>query len=456
MRSAIFQSASYAEQADAHRNLAAALATRPERRAWHLAQSVWHPDEGIAAMLEAVGADAYRRSADHAAAAALERAAELSPDPRDACRRLNRAADYASHADQRTWMVRLAQRALAAGREAGMGDAELVEPQRYIAWGRVYLGADASLVPDLLATLRTSSLEATFHTAAVAGLAATAAYYAPVPGQLAELRTILGRLPDPIAQPGAWDEPKSAGAMLTYARYAVSPFLPRPEPLPDRGLFDLADVEYDQPQGLSMFAAAAYLLDQPELAAATMALMFAERAAAHQKNMTDPTLFNAIASNNEMWGRWDEAVDQVDEVIELATERGERFNLAFGHITAGILAVRQGRTEQARRHARAADQAADGVSRSVPARTRHLHGLISLTEGDYQTAYTLLRAVLLTDERTPAHFHRRRADQPADRRPAQHLAQDSRHSPVPGIRAARAHQPRAAARPGPRRYDTAG
>jgi DNA-binding CsgD family transcriptional regulator len=67
--------------------------------------------------------------------------------------------------------------------------------------------------------------------------------------------------------------------------------------------------------------------------------------------------------------------------------------------------VRQGRTEQARRHARAADRAADGFSRSVPARTRHLHGLISLTEGDYQTAYTLLRSTLLTDERVPAHFH---------------------------------------------------
>jgi DNA-binding CsgD family transcriptional regulator len=405
MRSAVFQSASYADQSDAHRNLAAALASRPERRAWHLAQSVWHPDEDIAGMLEAVGADAYRRCAFHAAAAALERAAELSPRPRDACRRFIRAADYASHGDQRTWMLRLAQRALTAGREAGLGDAELGEAQRFIARGKVYLGADASLVPDLIATVRTSSPETAFHTAAIAGLAATAAYYAPVPGQLAELRTILDRLTDPVAQPEAWDEPKSAGAMLTYARYAVSPFLPRPDPLPDRGIFDLAEVEYDQPQGLSMFGAVAYLLDQPELAARAMALVFAERSATHQKNPTDPTLFNAIASNNEMWGRWDEAVDQADDVIELATERGERFNLAFGHITAGILAVRQGRTEQARRHARAADQAADGVSRSVPTRTRHLYGLISLTEGDYQTAYTLLRAVLLTDERTPAHFH---------------------------------------------------
>jgi DNA-binding CsgD family transcriptional regulator len=193
--------------------------------------------------------------------------------------------------------------------------------------------------------------------------------------------------------------------MLAYARYAISPFLPRPEPLPDRGIFDLADVEYDQPQGLSMFGATAYLLDQPELAARAMTLVFAERSPSYQKSPADPTLFNAIASNNEMWGRWDEAVSQANEVIELATVRGERFNLAFGHITAGILAVRQGRVAQARRHARAADQAADGASSSVPARTRHLHGLISLTEGDYQTAYTLLRAVLLTDERTPAHFH---------------------------------------------------
>jgi DNA-binding CsgD family transcriptional regulator len=70
-----------------------------------------------------------------------------------------------------------------------------------------------------------------------------------------------------------------------------------------------------------------------------------------------------------------------------------------------MLAAQRGRTEQARRHVRAADRAGDGVSRSVQTRTRHLLGLISLTEGDYESAYTLLRSTLLTEERLPAHYH---------------------------------------------------
>ena len=400
MRSAVFQAASYAEQADAHRMLAAALLTRPERRAWHLAQSVWHPDEDIAAMLEAAARAVAARGGPHAAASAWERAAELSPHPRDACRRLTRAAWEADAADQRLWSLGLAERAVATGSEAGVAAEDLVEAQRLTAKGKVYLGADANLVGDLLGALRTSPMETRFHTAALVAVAATAAYYAPVPEQLAELRAAIGQLPDPFVRPEAWDEPKSADGMLSYVRSAISPFLPGREPLAEHGILDRECVEFNRETGRSMFGAAAYLLDQPELAAQVL-----EELRRRQPDTVNPTFFALVASNDEMWGRWDEAAERADSVIESATQFGERFNIGFGHITAGMLAVRQGRTEQARRHARAADAAGDGVSRSIPTRTRHLHGLISLTEGDYQTAYTLLRSTLRTDERVPLHFH---------------------------------------------------
>lgn len=161
MRSAVFQSATYIEQADAHRNLAAALTAYPARRAWHLAQSAWHPDEEVAALLEATARE-IRGRASHAAAAAFERAAELSPDPRDACRRLTATGEAAGGADERVWMLRLAERAAAVGTEAGVPAEELAEARQWIAYGKLYIGVDANLVRDLLATLRTSMPETRF------------------------------------------------------------------------------------------------------------------------------------------------------------------------------------------------------------------------------------------------------------------------------------------------------
>ena len=88
VRSAIYHSAPFAQRAAAHRELASALHDQPDRRAWHLAAAALHPDEHVASLLEATAAQAQRRGGAAAAALALERAAELSPDPEDQARRL--------------------------------------------------------------------------------------------------------------------------------------------------------------------------------------------------------------------------------------------------------------------------------------------------------------------------------------------------------------------------------
>jgi DNA-binding CsgD family transcriptional regulator len=67
----------------------------PERRLWHRAGAAVGFDEEIAAALEAQASDAQRRGAVGVAAAALERAAALSSDPRKKGRRLVRAAGVA-------------------------------------------------------------------------------------------------------------------------------------------------------------------------------------------------------------------------------------------------------------------------------------------------------------------------------------------------------------------------
>ena len=95
IRSAAYYQASPAERRAAH----AALADREEadRRAWHLARAASWPDERAAAELERSAARTLRRSGYGAAAAAFERAAELSPADADQARRLAAAADAAWH-----------------------------------------------------------------------------------------------------------------------------------------------------------------------------------------------------------------------------------------------------------------------------------------------------------------------------------------------------------------------
>jgi DNA-binding CsgD family transcriptional regulator len=88
-RSAAYQSASAEERREVHAALAEATdaALDPDRRAWHRAQSAEGSDEDIAAELERSADRAQARGGLAAAAAFLERATMLTPDPAQRTRR---------------------------------------------------------------------------------------------------------------------------------------------------------------------------------------------------------------------------------------------------------------------------------------------------------------------------------------------------------------------------------
>ena len=83
IRSAVYQTATFAERQEVHRALAAALdgAAQSSRRTWHRAAAAVPPAEDVADELEKVADEARARSGHGVAAVALRRAAALTANP---------------------------------------------------------------------------------------------------------------------------------------------------------------------------------------------------------------------------------------------------------------------------------------------------------------------------------------------------------------------------------------
>jgi DNA-binding CsgD family transcriptional regulator len=111
VRSAVYRAATFSSRRAVHRALAVALGAHADRRAWHVAAAALGPDEPAAAGLERSATEAALRSGHATAAAALERAAELSGDEVARGRRLIAAAEQSWLAGRHDRMTALLDRA---------------------------------------------------------------------------------------------------------------------------------------------------------------------------------------------------------------------------------------------------------------------------------------------------------------------------------------------------------
>jgi DNA-binding NarL/FixJ family response regulator len=110
IRSTAYGAAPMSARATVHRALANAT-TDPTRAAWHRAEATFAPDERVAADLERAAERTRARGAAAEAAAALRRAAALSPDAKNRLRRLTVAADIARSAGLTTSAISILEEA---------------------------------------------------------------------------------------------------------------------------------------------------------------------------------------------------------------------------------------------------------------------------------------------------------------------------------------------------------
>jgi DNA-binding CsgD family transcriptional regulator len=154
VRSAVYRSADLTERREVHRALAEVTDPEidPDRRAWHRAHAAATPDEEVAAELERSAARAQARGGLAAAAAFLERAVALSPEPsRRAQRALAAAATSRDAGDLEAALGLLA--GIEAGKldELGHARADLLraqiasEQRRGADAGRLFLSAASRL-----------------------------------------------------------------------------------------------------------------------------------------------------------------------------------------------------------------------------------------------------------------------------------------------------------------------
>jgi len=395
VRSAVYHSAPFAQRAAAHRELASALRDQPDRRAWHLAAAALHPDEHVASLLEATATQAQRRGGAAAAALALERAAELSPDPEDQARRLVAAASAAVPTGQGDWVQDLATRALAV-----TTDPELRLTARHnAAWALAWSGRRTAALPALLSVAEDASRDQRAIAWDALGSAATVAYQSGMPASRQAVSRTLGLLerqgPPPPGRAPALD----IDVLRLWIRVSADPIGSRNQLLPQ--LHKIVGSPIEEPS-LWRIASAAWLLDESGLAI-TLLQDAMQRLRAPGVRGTSGGSLTVLGWAYIDTGRWDEALDVAGEAASLAeANQMELIAASADVITATVLALRAD-SDAARKHAVRAlatvDPAECGL---IAARARRALGVAALADGSYLQAFTQLRG-LFSEDGTPLH-----------------------------------------------------
>jgi DNA-binding CsgD family transcriptional regulator len=395
VRSAIYHSAPFAQRAAAHRQLAEALHDQPDRRAWHLAAAALHPDEQVALLLEATATQAQRRGGAAAAALAMERAAELSPDPEDQARRLVNAASAAVPTGQADWVQDLTSRALAV-----TAHPELRLAARHDAgWALAYSGRRTAALPALLSVAEEASRDQPALAWDALSDAAIVAYHSGTPASCQSVSRVLEAMENQESPSGGHGPRAEADSHRLWVRACTDPFGSRSELV--ASLRQISRSSLDEP-ALWRVGSAAWLLDESSLAITLLQDALQRIQAPGTQGTSGPGL-TALGWLYIDAGRWGEALEAAAEAAGLAEANQMELVAAAADLIAATVHALRGDADEARRYAHRALAAADPAeSGLVAARARHALGIAALADGSHLLAFRQLRQ-LFSEDGVPVH-----------------------------------------------------
>lgn len=399
IRSAVYQSAGYAERHAAHRALAAVLAADPDRRAWHHAAAASGVDEQAARGLDDSAGRAQRRGGYAAAATALERAARLTPDPDLRARRLVRAATMAMYAGHPRWVGEISARVATITDDPAL----LAEASLHAGWALAVttqfgrsLGFLLPVAEEAVDTHPALALDAL-------ATAATPAYNSGAPEHRERILALVERIPPQEDEAGRlW---VLAGCDPVGSRRRALDLLAAMigSPTPTTAEGDPTDLPLAR---AVVVGAAAWALDETPDAVRLLAGAL-EHLRRSPTSGTNATVAQALALALYESGAWAECCAALDEAYRTAAEAGlENVVVGAPLLRATLLALR-GETDAARSAVR---QAVDGIDlphcRSLRVRALCALGAAALADGDHTTAYDRFRACYTQDpEPVPLHYH---------------------------------------------------
>jgi DNA-binding CsgD family transcriptional regulator len=395
VRSAVYHSAPFAQRAAAHRRLAESLHDQPDRRAWHLAAAALQPDEHVASLLEATAAEAQHRGGAAAAALAMERAAELSPDRADQARRLVAAASAAVPTGQGDWVQELARRALEV-----TADPELRLTARHdAAWALAWSGRRSAALSALISVAEEASRDLPGLAWDAVGSAATVAYQSGASAGRLAVDRALARLERQEQQAPGRVPGINVDVLRLWIRASADPVVGRDQLVPQ--LRKILSSPIEEPS-LWRVACAAWLLDESELAISLLQDAMNRLRAPGVRGTSGGSL-TVLGWAYIDTGRWDEALDVAAEAAGIAEAGNMEIVAASADvITATVLAMRAD-TGAARWHAaRALATVNPAESGLVTARARRALGIAALADGSYLQAFTQL-ARLFSEDGAPLH-----------------------------------------------------
>ncbi|MEZ0069825.1 DNA-binding CsgD family transcriptional regulator [Streptacidiphilus sp. MAP12-20] len=390
VRSAVHQAATFAERRAAHLALAAAFTDEPDRRAWHLAAATAGLDEEVAEALAASAERSRGRGGYAAAAAALERAAELTPDPELRSRHLLAAAQSAMFAGHPQWVGEIT-----AGVD-GLTRNPVVRAEASLmsGWALGLTLRHQEALTALLSVVESMATAAPPLALQALATGATSAYNSGDPYYRTEMERLYALIPDHGNLPGhAWVQGvihplTQRGRALELLHCAV------------------AAMSEDSLGDLTTLGGAAWILDETEQATRLLS-----RTMDHLRRGgtagSNATVAQALALAHCESGAWAAALTTADDAYWMAAEAGAE-NVTIGSvILKATIGAFRGDHEAA--CARAQD-AVCGVdlrkARSLLVRYHYALGMAGVVEGDLEGAYEQLRSTFTRDYLPlPVHYH---------------------------------------------------